>query len=120
MNWFGQNRWLGTFLIVIIVVTGGALYFLFSAKSNSDQAVARFQEAVTEKNRLERLDPFPSEANFRKMKLHLENYTSSLDKLKEQLKARVPSPTPLAANEFQSRLRQSMLAINQKAQANHV
>jgi hypothetical protein len=120
MNWFGQNRWLGTFLIALIVLTLGALYFLFSARSNSDQAFAKFQEAVTEKNRLDRLDPFPSEANFRKMKLHLENYTATLDKLKEELKARVPNPTPLAPNEFQSRLRQSMLTITQKAQANRV
>ncbi|MFL6516028.1 MAG: Amuc_1100 family pilus-like protein [Chthoniobacterales bacterium] len=120
MNWFGQNRWLGTFLIVLAVLTIGALYFVFSAKSNSDQALARFQEALTEKNRLERLDPFPSEANFRKMKLHLENYTATLNKLKEELKARVPNPPPLLPNEFQSRLRQSMLTIGQKAQANHV
>ena len=120
MNWFGQNRWLGTFLIVFGVATLAALYFLFSARSSSNEALAKFQEAVTEKNRLERLDPFPSEVNFRKMKLHLENYTATLNKLKEELKGRVPNPAPLQPNEFQTRLRQAMVAVTDKARNNRV
>jgi hypothetical protein len=120
MNWFGQNRWLGTFLVVFGIATMGALYFLFSAKSSSNEALTKFQEAVTEKSRLERLDPFPSEANHRKMKMHLENYTAALNRLKEELKARVPNPPPLAPNEFQTRLRQAMLAVSEKARANRV
>lgn len=120
MNWFSQNRWLGTFLIGFGVALIAALYFLFSAKSSSNEAQVRFQEAITEKNRLERLDPFPSEANFRKMKQHLENYGATLNKLKEELKARVPSPPPLAPNEFQGRLRQSMLATAERARAKQV
>jgi hypothetical protein len=120
MNWFGQNRWLGSFLLGFGVLTVAAVYFLFSAKSSSDDALAHYQDAVREKSRLERLDPFPSEANFRKMKLHLENYAATLGKLKEELKARVPNPAPLAPNEFQSRLRQSTVAITEKARANRV
>ena len=120
MNWFHQNRWLGTFLVVVSLLTIGAVYFLFSARGKSAEALERFQQATNEKNRLEALDPFPSEANFRKMKLHLENYTTSLSKLKEELRARVPNPPPLAPNEFQSRLRQSMLAVTEKARNNKV
>lgn len=120
MNWFNQNRWLGTFLVVFGLALVGALYFLFSARSSSNEALARFQETVTEMNRLERLDPFPSEANFRKMKLHLENYGAALTKLKEELKARVPPPPPLAPNEFQTRLRQSMVTVSERARANRV
>jgi hypothetical protein len=120
MNWYRQNRWLGTFLIVFGISTLLAVYFLFSAKSNSDEALARFNEAAAERGRLERLDPFPSEANYKKMKVHLENYSAALDKLKEELKTRVlPVPT-LAPNEFQSRLRQAMVAISDKARANRV
>jgi hypothetical protein len=120
MNWFGQNRWLGTFLIVFGIAIVAAIYFFFSARSSSNEALARFQETVTEKSRLERLDPFPSEANHRKMKLHLENYTAALNKLKEELKTRAPNPPPLAPNEFQGRLRQSMLAVSERARANRV
>ena len=120
MNWFSQNRWLGTFLIVFGVVAVASIWFLFSAKGRSNEALARFQESVSEKHRLERLDPFPSEANVRKMKLHLENYTTALEKLKEELKARVPNPPALAPNEFQARLRQSVLAVTERARTNRV
>jgi hypothetical protein len=120
MNWFQQNRWLGTFLIVFAVCTLGAIYFVYSAKSSADNALARFNEAAAERTRLERLDPFPTEANFKKMQVHLQNYNSSLDKLKEDLKTRVLPAPPLAPNEFQSRLRQSMVAVAEKARANKV
>jgi len=120
MNWFQQNRWLGTFLIVFAVCTLGGGYFFYSAKSNSDDALAHFNEAAAERTRLERLDPFPTEANFKKMKVHLENYTAALDKLKEDLKTRVLPAPPLAPNEFQSRLRQAMVAVAEKARANKV
>jgi hypothetical protein len=120
MNWFQQNRWLGTFLIVLGIVTIGSLYFLFSARTKANEASARFQESASEKSRLERLDPFPNEENFRKMKLHLADYSAALDKLKEELKTRVPPVAPLAPNEFQSRLRQAMLSVTEKARANKV
>jgi hypothetical protein len=120
MNWFQQNRWLGTFLIVFAVCTLGAIYFVYSAKSSADDALARFNEAAAERTRLERLDPFPTEANFKKMQVHLQNYNSALDKLKEDLKTRVLPAPPLAPNEFQSRLRQSMVAVAEKARANKV
>ena len=119
-DWFRENRWLGTFLIVLGLGALLSLYFLFSAKSSADDAVARFSEAAAERGRLERLDPFPSEANYRKMKVHLENYAGSLEKLKEQLKVHVLPAAPLAPNEFQSRLRQAMLATSDKARANKV
>jgi hypothetical protein len=120
MNWFEQNRWLGVFLIVFALAVIESAYFLFSAKSSSTEASARFQETISEKNRLERLDPFPSEANFRKMKLHLENYEAALAKAKEELKARVPPAPPLAPNEFQSRLRQAMIGVAERARTNRV
>lgn len=120
MNWFQQNRWLGTFLIVSGICILLAGYFLFSAKSSSDEALARFNEAAAERSRLERLDPFPSESNYRKMKVHLENYSAALDKVKEELKTHVLPAPPLAPNEFQSRLRQAMLTISEKAHANRV
>ena len=111
MNWFQQNRWLGTFLIVVGVLTIGALFFLFSAKSHSDEELARFQEAVNEETRLASLDPFPERGNVKKMEGHLKNYSEALNKLKEELKTRVPAPAPLAPNEFQSKLRQAMIAV---------
>src|SRR5207248_163986 len=103
MNWFQQNRWLGTFLIIVGVCTLAAGFFLFYAKSGSEGALAQFNEAAAERSRLERLDPYPKAANVTEMTKHLQNYTQSLDKLKADLKTRMLPAAGLAPNEFQSR-----------------
>lgn len=121
MNWFRENRWLGTFLIVFAAVGLVAIYFLFEAKTSFDQAAAQLNEATAERNRLERLNPFPNEDNFHKMQAHLENYGAAVNKLKDDLKAQVlPPPATLAPNEFQSRLRQAINTTVEKARTNRV
>src|SRR5439155_24405264 len=120
MNWFRQNRWLGTFLVVfgICGLIAGVLFFV--AASNWSGARRMFDTAAAERSRLDRLDPFPNDANYRKMKVLLENYSAALDKLKEELKTEALPAPPLAPNEFQSHLLQTMLATTQKARLNKV
>jgi hypothetical protein len=120
MSWFQQNRWLGTFLIVFGICLLIAAFFLFSTKSSYSQAFARFEEAATERGRLERQDPFPSEANYKKMQGYVAEYGVGLDKLKEDLKTRVLPVPALAPNQFQSRLRQGMVTTAERARANRV
>jgi hypothetical protein len=120
MNWFRQNRWLGGFLVVFAVATLLSLAFLWRARSGFAEANARFNTAASERNRLERLDPFPSDANYEKMKFYLEDYTAAVDKMKEDSKIRMLSIASLAPNEFQSRLRQVTLTTIEKARANKV
>lgn len=119
-EWFRENRWFGTFLIVAGLCLAGGTWFLFSARGAAENATAQFTAAAEERNRLERLDPFPSEPNYRKMKVHLDNYAASLAKLEENLKTHAIPAGPLAPNEFQARLRQAMLATTEKARANRV
>jgi hypothetical protein len=120
MNWFQQNRWLGTFLVVfgICGLTSSVLFLL--ARSNWTSARSMFDAAAAERSRLEHLDPFPNDANYRKMKVLLENYSAALDKLKEELKTEALPAPPLAPNEFQSHLLETMLATTQKARLNKV
>jgi hypothetical protein len=120
VNWFQQNRWLGTFMIVFGVAVVAAAYFFFSAKSGYDTTLARFNQLASEKGRLERLDPFPTEANYKKMQGHLANYRTALDKVKAELTTRILPVPELAPNQFQSRLRQAMLMTAEKARANKV
>lgn len=120
MNWFRENRFLGTFLIGCGVCLIAALWFLFSAKGDYDEATARFTNSATELNRLERLNPYPSGDNLRKMKVHAEDYSNALAKLKDELKTRVAPAAPIAPTEFQSRLRVAMNAVTDKARANRV
>jgi hypothetical protein len=120
MNWLRQNQWLGKFLITFGICTllVGILFFL--TRSNWNNAKGQLNAAVAELNRLQRLDPFPSDANERKLKVLLENYRTALDKLKEELKTQVAPVPPLAPNEFQSRLRQATIAVLSRARSNNV
>jgi hypothetical protein len=120
MNWFRENRFLGMFLIVFGVCTLGAVWFLFSAKSDWDDAAIRFNQTVAELNRLERLAPYPSGENLRKMKAHADDYATAFAKLKDELKTRVLPLPPMAPNEFQSHLRLAMTVVADKARANKI
>jgi len=120
MNWYRENRWLGNFLIAFAVTALVALWFLFRARSGFTEASAQFNEAATERNRLEHLNPFPNEGNFRKTQAALNDYGATLTKLKEELRARVLPVEPIAPNEFQSRLRRAIVSTTEKARANRV
>jgi hypothetical protein len=120
MKWFEQNRALGTLLLVsgVCVLLGAALlYWRWNVWSEAKQT---FDQATAERNRLQGLDPFPNDANYRKLQGYLERYNAALDKFKDELKAEVAPEPPLAPNEFQSRLRQATLAVEERARTNNV
>jgi hypothetical protein len=120
MNWFRENRFLGAFLILVGASTVVALWFLLSAKSDWDDAAGRFDLTAAELNRLERLAPYPSEENLRKIKADAQDYATALEGLKSELKTHAISLSPMAPNEFQSRLRLAVTAVVDKARANNV
>ena len=120
MNWFQANRWLGRFLVAFGICALVAVWFLFHAKGNFGEAKGRFDETAAERNRLERRNPFPSDMNYQKLKVHINNYGAALKKFEEELKNHTLPATPLAPNEFQTRLRKAMVASAEKARANRV
>lgn len=120
MNWFRQNRFLGFFFILSGLAVLLSLFLLWRARGSFAAATSRFEAAAAERSRLERLDPFPSDANYEKMKFYLDDYTNAVDKMKEDLKLRMLPIAPLAPNEFQSKLRQVTLATMEKARTNKV
>jgi len=120
MKWFQQNRALGILLVVsaICILLGAALlYWRWSVWNDAKQT---FDQATAERNRLQGLNPFPDDANYRKLQGYLEKYNAALDKFKDDLKAEVAPDPPLPPNEFQSRLRQATLAVQDRARTNNV
>src|SRR6058998_603777 len=120
MKWFQQNRAFGTLLIVFgicALLAVALLYWRWTAWKDARQA---FDQVAAERNRLGHLDPFPNDANYRKLQGYLETYTSAVDKFKEALKAEVAPAPSLAPNEFQSRLRQATIATLGRARVNNV
>jgi hypothetical protein len=120
MNWFRQNRALGTLLTVFGVCALFAGILLYWRWATWREAKETFEQAAVERSRLEHLDPFPDDANYRKLQGYLDRYSTALDKFKEEMKKEVVSVTPLAPNEFQSRLRQATIATGNRAQTNNV
>ena len=120
MKWFQQNRMLSISLIVfgVCVLFAGLLFY--STRNKWSDARQAFDNVAAERSRLQRLDPFPNDANYRKFKGYLENYSAALDKFKEELKKEVAPAPPLAPNEFQSRLRQAVVATLNRARTNNV
>src|SRR5512132_2565391 len=120
MKWFQQNRALGTLLVVsgVCVLLGAALlYWRWSVWGEAKQT---FDQATAERNRSQGLNPFPNNANYRKLQGYLERYSDALNKFKDELKAGVAPAPPLAPNEFQSRLRQATLAAEERARTSNV
>jgi hypothetical protein len=105
-------------------IAGGALLvvlgLLWWAKSNWNAADTEFRASAAEQRQLEGGNPYPSDANVRKMKGHLADYRASLDKLKAELATHVLATSPLAPNEFQSRLLQAITNVAESARANRV
>jgi hypothetical protein len=120
MNWYRENRWLGNFLIAFAVGLLVGLWFLFYAKGAFAEAMTQFNSAATERSRLEHLTPFPNEQNVKKTELELEDYGVRLNALKGELSAQVVPSAPLAPNEFQTRLRQAIANVTDRARANRV
>jgi hypothetical protein len=119
-QWFQQNRALGTLLVafgVCALFAGILLYWRWTVWREVRQT---FDQVSGERARLEHLDPFPNDANYRKLQGYLDKYGAALDRFKEELKKHVAPASPLAPNEFQSRLRQATVATLTRAQANNV
>src|SRR5262249_5348847 len=99
------------------ILCAALLYWRWSVWSDAKQT---FDQATAERNRLQGLNPFPDDGNYRKLQGYLERYNAALDKFKDDLKAQVAPDPPLAPNEFQSRLRQATLAVQDRARTNNV
>jgi hypothetical protein len=120
MSWFRENKFLGRFVIAFSLVTLIAAGVLFTARSGFNEASEQFNQTATEFNRLQRLKPFPNNANLLTMKAQATDYGIALGKLKDELKASVLPVTPMIPSEFQARLRQTLTAVYEKARANKV
>ncbi|MEO6970648.1 MAG: Amuc_1100 family pilus-like protein [Chthoniobacterales bacterium] len=120
MNWFRQNRFLGTFLAALALATLLSAWFLFHEKSAADEGQERLAATITELNRLRASSPFPNEENLNKTKAQTDSYRTSLQALEAELKTRMFPRPSLQPNEFQAQLRQAVIAVSERASASKV
>lgn len=120
MKWLRENKFLGAFLIAVAGATLVGVFVLAVAKSSFTDSTDEFNRTTAELTRLQRLHPFPNEPNLRLMKRQAADYGLSIAKLKEELKAHVVPVAPMKPNEFQARLRQTVITVTEKARTNRV
>lgn len=109
-----------TFLIALGVATLVALGLLWKTSSDLSATSAEFDNAAQELNRLERRNPYPTEANFIVLKEQSADFKTKLEQLKADLQKRVLPAPPLAPNEFQARLRQTVTTVTEHTRASKV
>ena len=120
MNWFEQNKFVGSFLAALALATLLAGYFLLHEKGAAGDEGARLDATMDELARLRRGIPFPNDDNLQKMKAQTEAYRTSLVTLENELKPRSFPIVPMQPNEFQAQLRQSANAVIEKGRASKV
>src|SRR5205814_8781227 len=120
MNWFRENPFWGAFIAIVgsLLLLAAGLHWW--TKSSYEDAMTKYRESAAEQTRLESGNPYPSAANVGKMKTYLDNYKATLNKLKAELKTRMLTETPLAPNEFQTRLRQAIIHTAENARNSRV
>src|SRR6266480_7695108 len=120
MKWFQQSRAFGILLIgfaTSALLVAALLYWRWTAWTDAKRG---FEQLAAERYRLGSLDPFPNDANYRKLRGYLESYSVALDQFKQELKKEAVPMPPLAPHEFQSRLRQATVATADRARTNNV
>src|SRR5207245_5932135 len=81
---------------------------------------AEIAQTTAQRARLQTRDALPCDATYHKMKAYIATSHVTLDKFNEELKKAMIPETPLAPNDFQSRLRQATVAALNRARANNI
>jgi hypothetical protein len=116
MDWIKQNKFLSSFLLVLLIA-GGALGFLaFSAMGKYNTAYADYQAKASELNQLQTQQPYPEDANVKKMQEVQKAHQAAIESLhKDLFKAQLPLKKDLSPEKFQDNLRDAVRRVQGKA-----
>ena len=121
MNWARNNRFLSTFLAVIIVCGGGLAFLLYTSLSRYQQVNTDYKTQVDELNRLQNLKPYPDATSQKMYEAARAKYSTTVASLQADLASHEPPPEPpISPIQFQDRLRQTVDDISHLAQQSGV
>lgn len=120
MDWIKQNKFLSGFLLVLLIVGGGLGFLAFSAKSQYDAVYLDYQAKALELNGLQTQQPYPEEANVKKMQEVQKAHQATIEALHKDLaKAQIPIK-PLTPEKFQDNLREAVRRVTARAAERNV
>jgi len=120
MNWIRQNTFLAVFFAVTLAGTIGMGVLLYMQYDNYSTVTEEFGQQSAELKRLQTLVPYPSEDNLKKLQAQRQAMDANIQTLRGSL-AKMALPTvPTSPEQFQDRLRASVLGCVELAKQNEV
>jgi len=120
MNWIRQNSFLAAFFAVTIAGTIALGVLLYMQYDNYSTTAEEYNKQADELKHLQSLAPYPSEENLKKLRAQRQALDANIQTLRESLaKMALPIP-PTSPEQFQDRLRASVLAAVDQAKQNEV
>lgn len=108
-------------LAVVLLGTGGLGYLLYASYERYVEVSADYERQASESRRLQRLTPYPEEANRQRYAARREEYDAAVRALQTRLAGDSPEPEKtLSATEFQGRLRDAVTGVVALARENRV
>ena len=114
MNWFKENKFLATWLIITIVGTGALAFLLLSAQSTYAEVQQRYDEQSSELNRLQTAAPFPNAENLKKMEALRATIPPRSVRCKKISPRGIPLE-PITPEQFQDLLDKTVKRVTTKA-----
>jgi hypothetical protein len=120
MNWIRQNTFLAAFVAVTLVGAIALSVLVYVQYDKYSAASEQFASQCNKLKTLQALAPFPSEENLKKIKAQKQQLDEGVAQLQAQLvKMSLPSE-PISPQQFQDKLRGSVLSLSEAARQNNV
>ena len=105
MNWFKENPVVLAIAAAALVGTLAASFFAMDAAVRQDETLASYTAAITNLRRLEGKQPFPNEANLKKVQASVEDYKKSIEDFVTSLNKMEVPVAEISPQKFQDELR---------------
>lgn len=115
MNWIKQNKFLTSFIAVMVIGVGVLGYLLFSAKSHYDEVQSTYESKVHELSRLEHLKPYPEIENLKQFDEQKKQHAAAIEAFRKNLAVRQISVEPMTPEKFQDELRETVTRLTTAA-----
>lgn len=118
MDWIRHNRFLFTYLVVMVLGLAGLSYLVYAGYDRYSQVSEEYRTQVAELKRLQNLPPYPNAANLQRYNDVKKSYAAAVVDLQKQLAALEPAadPVPPTPLQFQDRLRKVVEEVVHSAQ----
>ncbi|MEZ5301701.1 MAG: Amuc_1100 family pilus-like protein [Verrucomicrobiales bacterium] len=116
MNWFQENKFYGTLVVVTALILVGGGVFCFMSYSSYGEAMSSYQSTRAKVESLKKQPLYPNKANLEEKEAAVEQYAQEAEALHADLaKFQVPLNPAVEPNLIQEKLRDTSTSIQQAA-----